>query len=175
MLKLIALALLAVVGGVLVVAAVQPDTFVVQRSATIAAEPARIFPLINDLERFNAWNPYAKKDPQAKGSYSAVTAGKGAAYAFEGNSDVGKGRIRITEAIPASAVTMALEMIEPFEASNVVEFVLEPKGGRTEVTWRMKGRSPYLARVMCLFFDMDAMVGRDFETGLASLKALAEK
>jgi hypothetical protein len=174
MLKIIALVVVVLIAGVLIYAATKPDTFRVQRSATINASPEKIFPLINDLHTFNTWNPYDKKDPNATGSYSGPASGKGAAYAFEGNKDVGKGNIEITESSPTSKVTMALNMLSPFEAHNIVEFTLEPAGDTTNVTWAIHGPMPYMSKVMCIFFDMDNMVGKDFEKGLSDLKAVVE-
>jgi hypothetical protein len=104
-----------------------------------------------------------------KGSYSGPTSGKGAAYAFDGNKDVGTGSIEITESSPTSKVTMTLNMLKPFEAHNIVEFTLQPVGETTHVTWAIHGPVPYISKVMCLFFSMDNMVGKDFETGLADL------
>jgi hypothetical protein len=175
MLKLIGVGAAVVIGAVLVLAAMRPDTFQVRRSASISAAPDKIFPLINDLHRFNSWNPFEKKDPNLKGSYSGPESGKGARYAFEGNGNVGKGTLEILDSVPASNVTMALRMLEPFEVRNTVDFVLQPKGGTTEVTWAMHGPVPYLAKIIHLFIDMDRMVGTEFEAGLASLKTLAEK
>ena len=173
-LKLVAIAAVALIAGVLALAATGPDTFEVQRTVRIKAPPERIFPLINDLRAFNTWNPYEKKDPNLKGSYSGASGGRGATYAFQGNKDVGTGRIEIVESSPVSRVTMSLLMLEPFEASNVVEFVLAPKGDATNVTWAMHGRVPYVAKIIHLLFDMDSMVGKDFEAGLAGLKEIVE-
>ncbi len=66
-------------------------------------------------------------------------------------------------------------MFKPFEAHNMVEFTLVPRGETTTVTWSMQGRVPYFAKIVHVVFDMDKMVGGDFETGLANLKAIAEK
>ena len=175
MVKVLTIGTGALVAVLLVVAAFRPDSFRVQRSATIKAPPEKIFPLINDLRGFNKWNPYERKDPRIQGSYSGAASGKGAAYAFEGNKDVGKGAIEITDSASPSRVTMALRMREPFEADNRVDFTLAPRGDGTEVTWALQGPVPYLARLAHLVLDMDAMIGRDFEAGLANLKAIAEK
>jgi hypothetical protein len=174
MLKIIGLVVVVLIAGVLIYAATSPDTFRVERSATIKASPEKLFPLINDLHNFNTWNPYAKKDPNAKGSYSGPASGKGAAHAFEGNTDVGKGNIEITDSLSPSKVTMALNMLSPFEAHNIVEFTLEPAGETTNITWAIHGPMPFMSKVMCLFFDMDRMVGTDFEKGLRNLKTTAE-
>jgi len=179
MLKAIAIGAGVVVGGILVLVALRPDTFQVRRSATIKAKPEQIFPLINDLHRFNTWNPFDKKDPNLKGSYSGPESGKGATYAFDGNKNVGKGSIEILDSAPASKVTMALHMLEPFRVDNRVDFTLKPalgpEAGATEVTWAMQGAVPYFAKIIHLFVNMDRMVGTEFEAGLASLKTIAEK
>jgi hypothetical protein len=174
MLKTIIIAGLALLAVPLVIAAFKPDTFSVQRSATIQAPAARLFPLINDMREFNTWNPYNRKDPAMKGEYRGPQAGPGAAFHFQGNKDVGRGSISIVDTAP-SKVTMKLEMLEPFEGKNVVEFQLAPRGDATEVTWVMHGPSPYLARLIGIFLNMDNMIGRDFEAGLENLKARAEK
>jgi hypothetical protein len=163
------------IAGVLIAAATRSDTFRVQRSASIKAAPEKIFPLIDDLRRFNTWNPFEKKDPNLKGSYSGAPSGKGAAYAFDGNKNVGKGTIEIVDTAPASRVTMTLHMYEPFETRNTVDFILQPRGDTTEVTWAMQGPVPYVAKIIHLFIDVDRMVGTEFEAGLASLKTIAEK
>ena len=174
MLKILAFVALLAVAALLVVAAARPETFVVARSATVQASPEKLYPLINDLRQFNTWNPYGKKDPNMRGEYRGPAAGPGAAYHFEGNKDVGKGSIRIVDAAPGK-VTMQLHMIEPFEGRNNVEFILQPRGAATEVTWAMNGPSPFIARLAGVFMDMDRMIGRDFETGLADLKLRAER
>jgi hypothetical protein len=119
-------------------------------------------------------NPFEKKAPSLKGSYSDAPSGKGAAYAFDGNKHVGRGTIEIVDTAPASRVTMTLHMLEPFETRNTVDFILQPSD-TTEVTWAMQGPVPYVAKIIHLFIDMDRMVGAGFEAGLASLKTIAEK
>ena len=175
MLKYIGLGVLLLIAGVLVLAGLRPDTFQVRRSASIKAAPEQIFPLINDLHRFNTWNPFEKKDPNLKRSYSGPESGKGAAYAFDGNKDVGKGTLEILDSAPGSRVTMSLHMVEPFEVRNTVDFTLERQGDATNVTWTMQGAVPYFAKIIHLFVNMDRMVGTQFEAGLASLKTIAEK
>jgi uncharacterized protein YndB with AHSA1/START domain len=175
MLKIIGVIVILLIAGVLLHAANKPDSFRVERSASIEAPPERIFPLIEDLRAFNTWNPFEKKDPNLKGRYSGPPSGKGAGYAFDGNKDVGTGSIEILESSPPSRVRMRLSMVEPFEIQNTVEFTLVPAGGATRVTWAMQGPAPYLAKIIHVFIDMDRMVGSDFEAGLASLKAAVEK
>ena len=175
MLKMIGIALAVAVGVVLAVAATRPNDFRVQRSASIKAPAEKIFPHINDLHAFNTWNPFNKKDPNVKGSYSGAVSGTGAAYAFEGNSEVGRGRIEITDSRPASEVRMSLHMLAPMEGRNVVEFTLRPREDSTSVTWAIQGPMPYISKVLSLFCDMDAMIGREFENGLAELKTIVER
>jgi hypothetical protein len=109
-----------------------------------------------------------------KRTFGATTSGQGAAYAWEGNKDVGQGRMQIAEAVAPSRLAIKLDFVKPFEAHNLVEFTLEPAGEATNVTWAMRGHTPYFAKIIHVFFDMDSMVGKDFETGLANLKAAAE-
>lgn len=175
MLKIIGIAAAVGVGVALAVAATRPNDFRVQRSASIKAPAEKIFPHINDLHAFNAWNPFNRKDPNVKGSYSGAVSGTGAAYAFEGNSEVGRGRIEITDSQPASEVRMNLHMLAPMEGRNVVEFTLRPKEDSTSVTWAIQGPMPYISKVLSLFCDMDAMIGKEFENGLAELKTIVER
>lgn len=173
--KIMILAVVVVVGAVLVYATTMPDTFRVQRAASIDAPPEAIFPLVNDLRRWDAWSPWEKKDPAMKRAYLGAESGKGAIYAWDGDRNVGRGQIEIVEAVPPSKITMRLDFERPFETHNVVEFAFAERGGKTDVTWVMHGPVPYFAKIMHLFFDMDRMVGGDFEAGLSDLKAIAER
>lgn len=174
MLKKIALALALAVAGVLLYAASKPDSFTVQRSRVIAASPEKLFPLINDTRAFNTWNPFLRKDPTAPMRYEGPPAGPGAAYAWD-SATLGAGRMEVTEAAAPSRVAMRLDFDKPMKASNRVEFTLQPQGAQTLVTWKMSGPMPYLSKLMTTFFDLDKMVGGDFESGLANLKVEAEK
>lgn len=174
MFKIIAITVIVLIAGIVIVAAMQPDTFRIQRSISIKATPDRIFPYLNDFEQAMAWSPYEQKDPVMKRRFSGATGGKGAVYEFEGNKEVGAGRIEILESAPFEKVTLRLDMYKPMKASNIVEYILEPEGDVTEVTWAMHGKAPFVSRVVCLFLNMDKMVGGDFEKGLASLKSLVE-
>jgi hypothetical protein len=167
-------ALVLIVGGILVYAATKPDSFRVERSTAIKAPPERIFDQINDLRAHVAWSPWERKDPGMKRSYGGSHAGKGASYEWDGDQQIGQGRMEIAETVTPRRVTMKLDFIRPFKAHNVVEFVLQPNGDSTIVTWVIYGPSPFISKVMTVFFDMDRMIGREFETGLANLKALTE-
>ena len=174
MIKTLAMVTAAALAALLLYAAARPDTFRVQRSVSVNAPPAKIHLLINDMRRFNSWNPYAKKDPDMKGTYRGPEAGPGAAFDFAGKKS-GTGRIEVVGPASATGVSMRLDMTEPFEGHNRVEFLLVPEGATTRVTWAMHGPSPYLSKLVGVFLDMDTMIGRDFEAGLADMKALAEQ
>jgi uncharacterized protein YndB with AHSA1/START domain len=175
MLKIVLIAVAVLIAGVLLVAAGRPDTFTVQRSVSIQAPPERVYALLEDFKRWEAWSPWEKKDPAMKRTYGATTSGKGATYAWEGNGDVGQGRMEIADAVAPSGLTIKLDFVQPFEAHNRVDFALVPSGQTTHATWTMQGPVPYFARILHMFVDMDKMVGKDFDTGLANLKLAAEK
>ena len=172
--RLVGIAAVVLVGGLLAYIASRPDSFRVQRMTTIKAPPERIFSQINDFQRWYAWSPYEKKDPAMRRTLSGAPSGKGAVYEWEGNKDIGQGRMEIVETAPPSQITLRLDFLKPFEAHNVVDFTLEPRGESTEVTWAIHGPSPFMSKVMGLVMDMDKMIGRDFEAGLANLKAVSE-
>jgi uncharacterized protein YndB with AHSA1/START domain len=167
--------LVLALAGILAYAAMQPDDFRIARSTIIKAPPEKIYPLMSDFRRGAEWSPYEKKDPNMKRSFSGAASGKGSVYAFEGNGEIGAGRLEITDTTPPSKVVLRLDMVKPFAASHTIEYSIVPKGDATEVNWAMHGQQPLLARAICLFLNMDKMVGADFEQGLASLKAVAEK
>lgn len=173
-LAIIGVVVVVVIAGILLYAATKPDSFRVQRTVLVNAPPDKVFPLINDVKAFTTWSPFDKKDPAMKRTFGAVTAGKGATYAWEGNKDVGQGSMEIVESSPRK-VLIKLDIVKPFEAHNMAEFLLEPKGDSTSVTWAVYGPSPYMSKVMGTFMNIDDMIGRDFEKGLADLKAAAEK
>lgn len=175
MIKIIVIIFVLLIAGVLAFAATRPDVFQVQRSAWIKAPPEKVYALINDFRQWGAWSPWEKKDPGMKRTFSAVTAGKGATYAWDGNKDVGKGSMEITEARPSSKIRLKLDFETPFEAHNNVTFTLEPRDGGTQVNWLMEGPVPYFAKIIHVFINMDRMVGADFEAGLTNLKTVAEK
>jgi uncharacterized protein YndB with AHSA1/START domain len=175
--------IIVVVVGILVVAvaalfayaATTPDTFRIERSVTVKAPPEKIFALIADLHGWRAWSPYETKDPGMTRTFSGAERGKGAVYEWDGNRQVGKGRMEIIEAKAPAQIVIKLDFIKPFEGHNTAQFTLAPRGEATDVTWAMDGPVPFVGKVMHVVIDMDRMIGRDFEAGLASLKALAEK
>ena len=175
MFKKIAIIIAILIAGILIFAANRPDTFRIERSTSINAPPEKIFPHINGFHPWEAWSPWEKIDPAVKRSYSGADSGKGAVYAWQGNKDIGQGRMEIVESTPSSNVVIKIDFIQPFEAHNTIEFTLEPQGDAAKVTQAMYGPSPFVSKLMGLFCSMDKMVGQKFEEGLASLKAIAEK
>lgn len=170
--------ILGVVGvaivGFLAVASMQPSELKVERSVTVAATPADVFPYANDFDKWQQWNPWREMDPSQKETFSENRAGVGAWYTWEGNDDVGKGRMEITQAVPDKSVAHNLHFIEPFESKAVVTFTLTPTGDQTTVTWGFVSEQDLMGKAFGLFADMDSMLGADFQRGLDKLKPLAE-
>lgn len=170
----LALLVVLVVTVVAILAAFQPSEFRVTRTTTIAAPAATVFAQVNDFHNWEAWSPWAKLDPTAKNTFEGPAAGRGAAFAWSGNSKVGEGRMTITESRPSELVRIKLEFVRPFAATNTAEFAFEPGGGGTAVTWSMYGHNNFIARAVCLFVSMDKALGGEFEKGLATMKSAAE-
>ncbi|MES2643841.1 MAG: SRPBCC family protein [Myxococcota bacterium] len=156
------------------VVAMQPDEMTMQRSVTVAATPADVFPFANDFEQWQKWNPWRDMDPSQKETFSDNKAGVGAWYAWEGNDKVGKGRMDLRESVQDQKVVHDLHFIEPFESKAVVTFTMAPAGDQTTVTWGFVSEQALMAKAFGLFVDMDAMLGADFQRGLDKLKPLAE-
>jgi uncharacterized protein YndB with AHSA1/START domain len=175
MLKVIGLTLLGLVLVVLALAASRPDTFRVERTLAMKAPPERVFAHVNDFKAWRDWSPWERMDPAMKRIFSASTAGPGASYAWEGNSKVGKGRMEIAEAQPASNLRIKLDFEAPMEGHNIAEFTFRPQGEKTLVRWQMSGPMSFPGKVFGLFMDMDRMIGKDFEAGLENLRAIVEK
>ena len=136
------------------------DTFRVERKVSIKAPPEKIYALIEDLHAWGAWSPYEKKDPAMQRTFSGAASGKGAIYEWDGNKNVGKGRMEITDTSPPSKIVIKLDFIRPFEGHNIAEFTLEPQGDATNVTWAMHGPAPFISKLMQVFINMDAMIGK---------------
>jgi len=178
MLKRIALTLFLVITlaivAVLSIAATRPATFHVERSLSMAAPPDAVFAVLNDFHRFHEWSPWQKLDPAMKATFDGPPTGVGASYSWIGNKDVGEGRMTILSATPASSLTQKLEFMKPFESTCAVRFTIAPENEGSRVTWGIDGNNNYVSKIMCLFVSMDAMMGKDFESGLANLKQVAE-
>src|SRR5713226_1465933 len=176
---IIAVILAIAIAVVLLLALTKPNTFAVQRAISIKAPAEKIFALINDFHQWGTWSPYENKDPAMKRTYSGTESGKGAVYAWDGNNNVGSGRMEILDASVPSKIVIKLDFFKPFEGHNTAEFTMLPQGDATNigtiVTWAMHGPTPFNGKIMHVFINMDRMVGKDFEIGLANLKKLTEK
>src|SRR4030088_2969745 len=172
---IIAILLAVAIAIVLILAARKPDTFTVRRATTVKAAPEKIFPLINDFHQWGTWSPYEGKDPAMKRTYSGAESGKGAVYAWEGDKNVGCGRMEIMDTSVPTKIVIKLDFFAPFEGHNTAEFTMLPQGDVTNVTWLMHGPVPFMAKIMHVLMNIDRMVGKDFEIGLANLKRLTEK
>jgi uncharacterized protein YndB with AHSA1/START domain len=170
----IAVVLALAIAVVLILAATKPDKFSVQRATTVKAPAEKIFPLINDFRQWGSWSPYEHKDPTMKRSFSGAASGKGAVYAWDGNKNVGSGRMEILDAAAPAKIVIKLDFFTPFEGHNTAEFTMLPQGDATNLTWLMHGPAPFMAKIMHVFMNIDRMVGKDFEIGLANLKRLTE-
>lgn len=174
MLKKALLVLAAVVAALVVVIATRPDSFQVERSAQIKAPPQVIFAAVNDLHQWDKWSPWEKLDPAMKKTHTGPAAGQGAIYAWSGNDKVGEGRMTILDSRPGERVEIKLEFIKPFESMSITTFTFAPAGAETKVTWSMTGKNNFMAKAFGLFMNMDEMIGKDFEQGLASLREISE-
>jgi len=174
MLKKVLIALAAAVAILLGVVAFQPGEFSITRTAVIEAPPAKVFPYVNDFSKWGAWSPWEKIDPAMKRTFEGPKAGVGAIYSWEGNKEVGSGKMTITESKTSETVKIKLEFFKPMEGVNPTEFTFQPEGKGTKVTWTMSGNNNFISKTFCLFMDMDKMVGGQFDTGLAQMKAAAE-
>ena len=172
---IIAVIIAIAIAVVLILAATKPNTLRVQRATSIRAPADRIFPMINDFRQWRTWSPYENKDPAMNRTYEGAGSGKGAVYAWDGNNNVGSGRMEILEAAVPSKITIKLDFFKPFEGHNTAEFTMLPQGDVTNLTWTMSGPAVFMSKLMQVFMNLDHMIGRDFEVGLANLKKLAEK
>ena len=175
MLKKIAIAIVVILLLIMALAATRPDSFRVERSISIKAPPEKIAPLIADFHNWQSWSPWENLDPNMQRTFSGAASGKGAVYEWQGNSDVGRGRMEVTEHTPPTRTVIALQFMEPIASTNITTFALTPQGLDTRLTWSMTGPMPFVSKVMSVFMSMDTLIGRDFEKGLAKLKTVAEK
>ena len=170
----IGIAILVLIIAVVAFIATRPASFRIQRSAQVSAPPSVVFAIINDLHQWGRWSPYDKRDPNMKKTFGGPAEGPGAIYTWDGNNEVGEGRLTIQESKPGELVRMKLEFSRPFKATNEVNFKLEPCEGGTRVSWIMDGKNNFMTKAMSLIMNMDKMVGNDFEQGLANLDTVAQ-
>jgi len=166
--------LIAVIGLIVLIAALRPSDFRIAHSQLINASPQALFPYINNLKRFQEWNPYRDKDRSARNEFSGPEAGPGAVFRWIGDANVGEGIMTIKKVVPDRTVEVDLEFLRPFPGHNAVAFTLEPQSEGTLVSWCMSGRYALFPKIVGLFISMDRMIGGDFKTGLKRLKSLAE-
>jgi uncharacterized protein YndB with AHSA1/START domain len=174
MLIKVLLGLAAVVAVFIVLVVMQPSDFRVARSTTIAAPPSAVFAQVNDFHKWEAWNPWAKIDPAMRQTYEGPASGPGAVYKWSGNSEVGQGKMTLVESRPNERIRIRLEFLKPMAAVNTAEFMFEPKGDRTSITWSMTGRNNFPAKAIGLIMNMDKMIGGNFEKGLNDIKSIVE-
>jgi uncharacterized protein YndB with AHSA1/START domain len=171
---IVAVILAIAIAVVLVLAATKPGKLWVQRATSIKAPAEKIFPLINDFRQWRTWSPYENKDPAMKRTFSRAESGKGAVYAWDGDKNVGSGRMEILDTAP-SKIVIELDFFKPFEGHNTAEFTMLPQGDGTNLTWTMYGPANFMSKLIQVFMNLDNMIGKDFEAGLANLKKLTEK
>ena len=159
----------------LVIASMKPNSFSLRRSMDMKASTDEVFAQLNDFKNWGAWSPWEKMDPDLKRNFSGSASGKGAYYSWIGNKKVGEGNMEIIRSVPSSNIELNLNFLKPFKASNITEFKITPKGNMTNVNWEMRGPLNLMMKIMHMFMDMDKMVGKDFEAGLANLKSIVEK
>jgi hypothetical protein len=158
----------------IIVVASRPADFRVTRTATISAPAAVVFAQVNELLKWEAWNPWGKLDPACKMTYEGPQAGIGAGYTWAGNNKLGEGHMTITESRPNELIRLNLEFLRPFKANNTAEFTFKSEGSQTAVAWSMAGKKNFMFKAVGLFMDTDKMCGGDFERGLAALKSVSE-
>lgn len=174
MLKKILLGVAVLLAVLVAVIVTRPDTFQVERTQTVAAPAAVAYAQVADFRNWKAWSPWEKLDPAMKTSFSGTLGEVGSTYEWSGNSDVGIGKMTVTETKPGESVRIKLEFIEPYASTSDSVFTFAPQGAGTQVKWVMKGDHNFMSKAMGLFMDMDAMIGKDFEKGLAQLSTHAE-
>src|SRR6185369_14614973 len=173
MITKILIGLVAVIALFLIIVALRPADFRVERSATLSASPAALFEQVNDHHKFAVWNPFLKLDPNVKNTYSGPDSGVGAVCSWEGNNNIGAGSSTIVESKPGELVRFRMDWKRPMEGTSTVDFTFKPQGDKTVVTWAMYGKNNFMGKLVSLFMDCEKMCGPQFEQGLASLGEVA--
>ena len=174
MLKKILIALAAIIAVFLIVVALQPSEFHVERTATMAAAPATVFDQVNDFHKWEAWSPWAKLDPNAKVAFEGPPSGTGTIMTWEGNDKIGQGKMTLAESKPNELVKINVDFVKPFEGSSVSQFAFKPEGDQTAVTWSMESHHNFLAKAMCLVFNGKKMITDAMDKGLTQMKTVVE-
>jgi len=174
MLRKILFALAVVLAILIIFVATRPPGYRVSRSATISAPPSAVFEQVNDLQKWKAWSPWEKMDPNMKQTYEGPQSGTGASSSWVGNNQVGEGRMTITESRPNELVKFKLDFIKPFAGTSTAEFTFKPEGNQTVVTWSMSGENNFIGKAVHVFVDCDKMIGGNFEQGVSGMKSVVE-
>lgn len=174
MMQKVLVGLIATIGSFLALILLQPSDYRVARTMVMSAPAPDVFAQIDDLRRWQAWSPWAKRDPKAKVSFDGPASGKGAMFAWSGNNEVGEGRMTLTESQPGESVRIKTDFVKPFVGTSYSDFSLKPEGGATAVSWTISGQNDFIGKAICLFVSMDKVLGGEMEKGLASLKQLVE-
>lgn len=174
MITYILIALAVLVAAFVVVAALQPATYKVTRSLSMSAPPSVIFGVVNDLRRFNDYSPWAGIDPGTRYTYGGPPAGPGAFIEWAGNKKVGSGRMSLIASQPNARISFKLEFFTPMASVAECEWTFRVEGTTTQVAWSISGHNNFVAKALCLFMNMDKMLGPQFEQGLAKLRTLVE-
>jgi len=151
------------------------DTYRYERSVTIAAPADAVYEHVASLGAMDKWSPWNDLDPNVKKSIEGTDGAVGAVAKWEGNDDIGKGEQRLDTLVPGKLVRTHLTFLEPWQQECGAGIDLAQAGDSTKVTWFMVGENNFMGKVMGVFMDMDAMIGKDFEKGLGRLKSIAEE
>ncbi len=169
----IGIGVLVLVLLLVVLISTRPATFRIERSAQIGASAPVVFALLEDFHEWVKWSPWEKLDPNMKKTFSGPTTGVGAGYAWLGNSKAGEGSMSVLESKPNELLSIKIQFLKPFPATNQTTFKLEPAGNGTRVSWIMDGQNGFMGKAFALFVNMDKFLGKDFEQGLANLNTAA--
>jgi Polyketide cyclase / dehydrase and lipid transport len=170
----IGIGLLVLLAVLLLFIASRPAKFRIERSAQMSASSAAVFALLNDFHQWGKWSPWEKLDPAMKKTFSGAESGTGAEYAWVGNNKAGEGRMTMLDSKPHEQLSIKLQFLKPFPATNLTTFKLEPAPGGTTVHWIMEGENGFAGKAFALFMNMDKMLGASFEEGLANLNKAAQ-
>ena len=158
----------------LIYVATRPSAFAISRNAVIPVKPDRIFEIVNDFHKWNDWSPWAKLDPNSKTTFGGATSGVGAEFAWDGNGQVGAGRMKITETVPGETIKLDLVFLRPMQATNLTVFTFQPEANGTRVTWTMSGTNGFMGKLFGVFVNCDKMVGDQFEKGFENMKTVLD-
>lgn len=174
MFKKILIVLAGLIAAFLIFVALQPSGYAIARTKTMAAPPAVVFAQVNDLRKWEAWSPWARLDPASQVTFEGPESGTGAVFRWVGNDQVGEGSMTIVESRPAELVRIRLEFLKPMAGTSESQFTFANEGDGTAVTWTMTGKNDFIGKAVCLFVDMDQMLGGQFDQGLTNLKRVVE-